>query len=657
MGGADSPLIGDSLDIAAVLARFLKLTPMRSSVETRCERFVYTVGRGYVQSPIELNEWRKFMKRKWAVLSLMLALAAFLVAAKNTFAQTPPPLKVALVFDIGGRGDGGFNDSAYRGLEKAVSELGVRAVYIERKRNLELEQALNQAAASDAGMVIGVGFAFSDKLDRLAVQYPDKKFVCIDYSARYDEKGRIEPLPANLEGLQFKEEEGSYLVGAIAALKSKTGRIGFIGGMDSPIIRKFQAGYMAGARAVRPGIRVFSEFAGLTGHAFNDPEKGYLIATRMYKEGADIIYHASGATGAGLFRAAKKMKRLAIGVDVDESAKAPGLVLTSMTKNIDRAVFESVRSCVRGDFAGGLKTFGLKEDGVGFVYNDQNKKLIPADIHDKVLGLEAKIISGELVVPAAGGLKPQLSRRELQSVLSRLQGEIVIGLNKLDTDLKKSAKALSGKDLTGDYARGVLRRLYGANPYIIDCETVSNKGIMLVVEPSEHKASEGADISSQAHMIKLFKTHKPVLSGSFRSVEGPDAVVIHHPIFSRDGRFSGSVAALFAPEYLLSGIIGPVASNLPVDIFLMQTDGLMIYDADSKQIGLNVFQDPLYKPFPELIALARKVASTSEGTGRYRFYEKGSQSPVVKEAAWRSVVLHGTIWRLAITCAKENIEN
>jgi basic membrane protein A len=541
-------------------------------------------------------------------------------------------------------------------LEKAVDALGVKAVYVEHRRSLEIEQALNQVATSDVGMIIGVGFAFSDKFSKLAVQYPQKKFACIDYTVKHDDKGRTAPIPANLAGLVFKEEEGSYLVGAIAALKSKTGKIGFIGGMDNPIIRKFQAGYVAGARAVRPDIRISSKFAGITGQAFNDPQKGYRIAAGMYGAGVDIIYHASGATGAGLFRAAKKMKKLAIGVDVDQDTEAPGLVLTSMTKNIDVAVFESVRSFVRGEFSGGLKIFGLREEGVGFVYNDKNMKLIPRDIHDRVVALQAKIVSGELVVPVVSEYKHVLSRKDLQDILSRLQGEITTVLRTLDSDLQRSAQALSGKDLKGDDAREVLKRLYATNPYIIDCETVSNKGIMLAVEPPEHKASEGADISSQAHMIKLFKTGKPVLSGSFRSVEGPEAVVIHHPVFSPDRQFAGSVSALFAPEYLLSSIIGPVASNLPVDIFLMQTDGMMIYDVDPKQIGLNVFHDPLYKPFPELVALAGKVASTNRGTGGYRFYRKDSEPPVTKIAHWRTVALHGTMWRLVITCAKDSIE-
>lgn len=596
------------------------------------------------------------MKKVWSIFLLLPVVLASLAVAREAPAQDRTPLKVVLVFDVGSRGDGGFNDAAYNGLEKAVADLGVKAVYVEHKRNLELDRTLAEAAVSDAAMIIGVGMAFSERLTRLAAQYPGKRFACVDYHVRYDDRGLIEPLPANLAGLTFREEEGSYLVGALAALTSKTGRIGFVGGMDNPIIRRFQAGYLAGASAVRPDIRVLSKYAGITGHAFNDPQQGYRIATGMYRQGADVIYHASGPTGAGVFRAAREMKRLAIGVDMDQSAQAPGLVLTSMTKHVDVAVYESVRSCVEGNFSGGLKSFGLKEKGVGFVYNDGNRKLIPADVLDRVLALQARIVAGEVTVPGVIPHRPAHSRKELRDLLSTLHTEIQEALDRLDGDLRRSAGKLAGADLKGGDARDVLKELYGANPYIIDCETVSDKGIMLAVEPPAHRASEGADISHQAHMVHLFKTHRPVISASFRSVEGPDAVVIHHPVFSGERRFAGSVSALFAPEYLLADIIGPVASNLPVDIFLMQTDGLVIYDVDTAQIGRNVFTDPLYRPFPNLIALARRVAARREGTGVYRFYQQGGKTPVMNVAYWRTVSLHGVPWRLVITCERGSLE-
>ncbi len=569
----------------------------------------------------------------------------------------PPaaPLKVALIFDIGGRGDGGFNDSAFRGLDKAVKELGVESVLREPRRNLEREMSLNEAAASDAGLIIGVGFSFSDRMNDLAAKYPGKKFVCVDYGQKFDAAGRPLPPPANLAGLRFKEEEGSYLVGVIAALKSRTGKIGFLGGMDGPVIRKFEAGYKAGAKSVRPEIIVFSKFTGITARAFNDAAKGYEFAAGMYKEGADVIYHAAGATGEGLFRAAKESGRWAIGVDVDQSSQAPGLVVTSMTKNVDVAVFESIKAAAEGRFSGGLKTFGLKENGVGFVSNARNKGLIPAEALAKAQTARDRIIAGKILVPAAGQDKPRLDQRELYAVLFGLKVEIASVVDMLDADLKRGAEALSGLGLVGVRARDVLKRLYDTQPYIIDCETVSDRGIMLTVEPAAYRASEGADISAQAHMVRLLANHQPVLSGLFRSVEGPPAVAFHHPVFSSGGNFVGSVSALFSPEYLLASIIGPISSNLPVDIFLMQTDGLILYDADPRQIGLNVFRDPMYQPFPELRALAKRVAAEKEGTGEYRFFEKGTGPTTMEVAYWRTVDIHGTQWRIVITCAKESI--
>ena len=582
--------------------------------------------------------------------------AALLAAAAGC--QAPPAgqtsLNVALIFDIGGRGDGGFNDLAYQGLDKAVRELGVRAILREPKRNLERELALNEVAASDADLIIGVGFSFSERLNDLAERHPEKKFVCIDYAPKTGPDGRTITPPANLAGLGFKEEEGSYLVGMIAALKSRTAKIGFVGGMDGPIIRKFEAGYRAGAEAARPGIEVLSKFAGLSARAFDDPDKGYELAARMFDQGADVIYQAAGATGAGVFRAARETGFWVIGVDVDQFSQAPERVLTSMTKRVDVAVFESIKSCVEKRFTGGGKTFGLKENGVGFVCDDRNREWIGRDAINAARKAEEKIIAGEVAIPAA----PARSRIEeslFLDVLSRLQEEIAAVLETLSEDLARSARNLSGLDLAGEEARGVLRDLYGSHPYIIDCETVNDRGIMTAVEPTALRSSEGADISAQAHMVKLFKTHEPVLSDSFRSVEGPEAVAFHHPVFSPDKRFAGSVSALFAPEYLLAGIVGPVSSNLPVDIFLMQTDGRVIFDADPKQIGLNVFTDAMYEPFPELRALAKKVAAEKEGAGTYRFLEKGA-GPVTGESAyWRTVAAGGTEWRLVVTCASDNL--
>ena len=596
------------------------------------------------------------MKKKRLIYLGMIMVGMVLALAPNGNAQQPASMKVAVVFDIGGRGDGGFNDSAYRGMEKAVSELGVRADYLEPAGSLEREAAIKKAAASDADVVVGVGFIFTDLITDLATRYPLKKFICIDYALRYDSHGNVRPLPKNLAAVEFREEEGSYLVGAIAALKSKTGKIGFLGGMDSPVIRRFQAGYIAGARAVRPDIHVLSRFAGLTGKAFNNPPKGYYLADRMYGDGADIIFHAAGITGEGLFQAAKKRRLWAIGVDIDQSSKAPGLVLTSMTKHVDVAVFDILKVCAAGNFTGGVKSYGLRENGVGFVYDNQNQGMISEDIHGKVLALQKDIASGVLTAPVADHGRLLLSRNDLREVLNQLKEEAADVLEKLDRDLKQGAKSLSTAALTGDRARSVLKQIYGMNPYLIDCSTIDDRGTIQAIEPEGFSASEGADISAQQHWAKLVKTRKPVLSGMFRAVQGMNAVAFQYPILGAGNRMVGALSALILPEKLLAGVIEPVSSNLPVDIFLMQKDGLMIYDVDANQIGRNVFSDPLYQPFPELLNLARKVVATPKGMGEYRFFAEGATDPVEKRAYWKTIHKHGAEWRIVITCADENIE-
>lgn len=577
-------------------------------------------------------------------------------AAPISIQPVPDPLTVSLVFDIAGRGDGGFNDLACAGVERAASEFGIQPVFVEHKRNLELNRALERAA-SETDVIIGVGFAFSDRLNRLAVLHPDKRFVCVDYAPRTDGEGRVQEPPRNLAGLMFREEEGAFLVGALAALKSRTARIGFIGGMDCPIIRKFHAGFLAGAGAVRPDVRVLSEFAGLTGSAFTDPEKGYEIAMRLYAKEADVIFHASGATGAGVFRAAREMNRLVIGVDIDESGKAPGLVLTSMTKNIDLAVYEAVRSCIQGEFRSGLWNMGLKERAVGIVVNDANRTLISPDILNRVRALESEIASGERVVPAAGTANRAVSREGLVEILDRLAGEIGDGLNSLDRDLKEAAESLSGLDLKSDAARQTLKRLYSRHPTVIDCGTAGDRGILLAIEPQAHQASEGEDVSGQAHMIRLLGTHRPVMSGVFSSVEGPEAAVIHQPVFSRYGVFTGSVFALFAPEYILAGIVGPVVSNLPVEVFLMQTDGRMVFGGNAAETGLNLLRDETEHASPGRSELARKSSAAETGDAVFLSGREAGEDSRSRRAVWRTISLHGAEWRLLVTAAEGATEN
>lgn len=308
------------------------------------------------------------------------------------------PLRVGLVFDVGGRGDKSFNDSAYYGLDRAVRELGVDAEYIEPGEGSDRESGIRLLAAQGFDLVIGVGFIFSDDLFAMAKEYPSAKFACIDY-AKFDAHGFVVP-PPNMVALKFREQEGAYLVGALAALVSKTGVVGFVGGMDIPLIHKFQAGYTAGAQAVCPKCKVKVGYAGVTGDAFKNPAKGKELALAQYAAGADVVFHAAGSTGLGVFEAARELGKLAIGVDADQWNEAPGHLLTSMTKQVDVSVFDTVRDLRDGKWQGGVRQFGLKENGVDYVYDEHNKPFIPEAVRARVEELRKQIIAGAISVPS-----------------------------------------------------------------------------------------------------------------------------------------------------------------------------------------------------------------------------------------------------------------
>ena len=308
-------------------------------------------------------------------------------------------LRVGLVFDIGGRGDKSFNDSAYRGLERAQHELGIAFEIHEPAEGADRETGLREYASRGFDLVIGTGFMFSDDIEKMAREFPDVKFACVDYTLKFDAGGAALPLPANLVALKFREEEGSFLAGVTAALVSRTGTLGFVGGMDIPLIHKFEAGYRAGAAHVRPQTQVLAAYAGVTPNAFKDPAKGKEIATSMFGRGADVIYHASGTTGFGVFEAAREHHGLAIGVDSDQHDEAPGHILTSMVKDVDVAVFDTIRSVKQGSFSGGVHEFGLAEDGVRIVRDARNQNLIPDDVYARVLALRDSIAAGQIRVP------------------------------------------------------------------------------------------------------------------------------------------------------------------------------------------------------------------------------------------------------------------
>jgi len=339
----------------------------------------------------------KSLLRSVAVVALVLAAgcAKKAEAPAGSAGNSPATLKVGLVFDIGGRGDKSFNDAAYAGLERAKSELGIDFQTLETGEGSDREAQMRQLAAGGSQLVFGIGFLFTDDIKALAKEFPNVKFACVDYTVTEGEA-----LPPNLAALKFKEEEGSFLVGALAALLSKTGKVGFVGGMQIPLIRKFEAGYIAGVAAVRPKDQVISKYAGTTGTAFKDPTKGKELALAEYHQGADIIYHASGSTGLGVFEAARELKKLAIGVDSDQYDQAPGTVLTSMVKHVENAVFDCIKETSENRFQSGVHEFGLREHGVGWVYDDRNKAQIPDAVKATVDSLETEIVAGRIQVPS-----------------------------------------------------------------------------------------------------------------------------------------------------------------------------------------------------------------------------------------------------------------
>jgi basic membrane protein A len=301
---------------------------------------------------------------------------------------------------MGGRGDKSFNDGAYLGAERAERELGVRVRFIEPGEGSDREAGLRLLAAEGMDVVIGVGFIFTDDLTQLAKEYPHTNFAGIDYSVATDKNGQVIPPPANLAALRFREEQGSFLVGALAALVGKSKKVGFVGGMDSPLIQKFEAGYKAGVKAVCLDCQVIVQYAGVTPEAFRNPGKGKELALSEYQQGVNVIFHASGSTGLGVFEAARQTGKMAIGVDADQFNEAPGFVLTSMVKGVDAAVFDAIRRVKEQRFKGGVYEYGLGEGGVGYVYDRNNEKLIPDSVRTRLEALKQDIVAGRIRVPS-----------------------------------------------------------------------------------------------------------------------------------------------------------------------------------------------------------------------------------------------------------------
>ncbi|HEX5877755.1 MAG TPA: BMP family ABC transporter substrate-binding protein [Actinomycetota bacterium] len=312
--------------------------------------------------------------------------------------------QVGLVYDIGGRGDQSFNDSAGAGLDAAKQEQGDKIEVREIEPNADgsnRKELLDSLAEEGYGLVFGVGFLFSEDIAKSATEAPETTFAVIDgFDPLCEEQGK------NLLCIAFKEEEGSFLVGAAAALKTESNTVGFVGGLEGDLIKKFQAGYEAGVKYIADqegkDIEVLVDYAGNTPEAFRNPAKGKELALKQIGDGADVIYHASGGTGAGVISAAASKQVYAIGVDSDQSLTASEAerkwILTSMLKRVDQAVQQTIATYVGGTVAGGIQTFGLKEGGIDYAQNEYNKELL-GDIPTTLDDLKQKIADGEIKVP------------------------------------------------------------------------------------------------------------------------------------------------------------------------------------------------------------------------------------------------------------------
>jgi basic membrane protein A len=309
-----------------------------------------------------------------------------------------PQIKVGLAYDIGGRGDQSFNDSAARGLDKAKSDFGIEIKELEAaagETDAQKEDRLRQLAESGYNPIIAVGFAYAKSIGAVAKDIPEVKFAIVDDYTEGTDTG------PNIANLTFAEHEGSFLVGVAAALKSQTGNVGFVGGVNVPLIQKFEAGYTAGVKAVKPNAQVQSKYLtqppDFTG--FGDPAKGETAANGMFDAGADIVYAAAGGSGSGVFKAAQAKGKQAIGVDSDQYnqptlAPVKDVIMTSMIKKVDVAVYDFIKAVKDGQFTAGNKIYDLKADGLD--YSTSGGKV--DDIKSQLDGYKQKIISGELKV-------------------------------------------------------------------------------------------------------------------------------------------------------------------------------------------------------------------------------------------------------------------
>jgi basic membrane protein A and related proteins len=316
-----------------------------------------------------------------------LALAGLAFSASAAFAQQAA-FKPAVVYDLGGKFDKSFNEGVHTGAEKFKKDTGTDYRDFEPQNDAQREQALRRFARDGFSPIVAVGFSQETALKKVAEEFPKTQFAIIDAVVE----------KPNVQSIVFKEHEGSFLVGLLAAQASKSGKVGFVGGMDIPLIRKFACGYVQGVKYAKKDAEVFQNMTGTTGAAWNDPVKGGELAKSQIDRGADVIYHAAGGTGVGVMRAAADAGKLGIGVDSNQNGMHPGKILTSMVKRVDVATYNAFDQAKKGTFKAGVSNLGLAEDGVAWALDDNNKSLITADMKTAADKAAADIKSGSIKV-------------------------------------------------------------------------------------------------------------------------------------------------------------------------------------------------------------------------------------------------------------------
>lgn len=342
------------------------------------------------------------MKYKLLILFALLAAAAFVLTGCHASAAADDKSKihVGIVFDIGGKDDRSFNAAAWQGVQRAAKDLPIVLRDIEPGTPNAIEPAMRAFAERNYDLIIGVGFAQAPIMEQVAKDYPHIQFAIID---------GVSELP-NVASLVFKEHEGSYLVGILAAKASKTGTIGFLGGMDIGLIHRFEKGYEEGAKSVNPNIRLIQNYVGVTDSAWNNPGKGKELSLAQIGKGADVIFTAAGNSGLGAFDAVEQQGKqngrathFVIGVDSNQNMVKPGFVLTSMVKRVDNVVYDIVNDVVNHRFSPGKHVFGLDKDGVGYAMDENNKDLVSPEAIQEAETAKKKIIAGEIKVTDAIG--------------------------------------------------------------------------------------------------------------------------------------------------------------------------------------------------------------------------------------------------------------